>query len=377
MAPKKTPSKGRRRRTTSVQRRPNPTKRKPTKKTKKAGIAGAAAHLLKPLLMPFDRTNMQPKIPDGKVGTSIGQKFTTTREHFNVGAGNIMHALLFPGQSGGLVVIGCQNFNSVPISSPAFNDAGGFSYTHDLASGMSTLAAKENYHSWRVVSQAARFELLNAAEEDDGWWEAVRVTDSMSVFDFRLDQHDNGTGRGNGTILPYYTLANYQFKPITDEMTYESGRLKDLHKREFQLHQVKDEVDFTQLCTPVTIEGGVESGIGIVGSPYVVDWNGTGGANNGERYGMQNYNAIRNYIDTGYDMIYFRFHCRAAATPTRLLTHIVSNQEIQFSSDAGESRFQTLSARVPQAAATLAARANGGKTASVPAQGKDPSRHGG
>nr|QKY77697.1 capsid protein [Haslea ostrearia associated bacilladnavirus] len=373
---KKTPSKGRRRRTTSVQRRPAPTKRKPTKKTKKT-VTGTTAHLLKPLLMPFDRSNMQPKIPDGKVGTSIGQKFTTTREHYNVGVGNTMHALLFPGQSGGLVVIGCQNFNAVPISSPAYNGAGGFGYIHAATAGMSRLDAKEGYHSWRIVSQAARFELLNAAEEDDGWWEACRVTDAMSVFDFRLDQHDNGSGRDNGTIIPYWLLSTYQNKPITDEMTYESGRLKDLHKREFQLHQVKDEVDFTQLCTPTTIEGGTETGIGTAGNPFVVDWNGTSGSNPGERFGMQNYAAIRNYIDFGYDMIYFRFHTRAPATPTRLLTHVVSNQEIQFSSDSGESRYQTLSARVPNAAAILAARANGGTTASVPVQGKDPSRHGG
>nr|QKY77694.1 capsid protein [Haslea ostrearia associated bacilladnavirus] len=376
MAPKRTKSKGRRRRATEVQRRPTPIKRKPTKKTKKS-VSGTTAHLLKPLLMPFDRTNMQPKIPDGKVGTSIGQKFTTTREHFNVGAGNIMHALLFPGQSGGLVVIGCQNFGTQPISTPAYNGGGGFTYAHDAVTSMSTLLAKEGYHSWRVVSQAARFELLNAAEEDDGWWEACRVTDTTSMFDYQLVQHDNEAGRDNGTIIPYWLLATFQSKPITDEMTYESGRLKDLHKREFQLHQVKDEVDFTQLCSPTVIEGGNETGIGSPGSPYLVDWNGIGGANNGEKYGMQNYNAIRNYIDFGYDMIYFRFHCRAAATPTRLLTHVVSNQEIQFSSDAGESRYQTLSARVPQAAATLAARANGGKTASVPVQGKDPSRHGG
>jgi len=371
MARRSSMRKGSKRRLTTVQRRPTPKKTK--KKTKKT-VKGASSHLLKPLLMPFDRTNMQPKIPDGKVGSSIGQKFTTTREHFNVGA-NIMHAILFPGQSGGLMFLGCQQFNGIQTSSPAYNSAGGFSYQHSAATNMSTLIAKEQYHSWRVVSEAARFELLNAAEEDDGWWEAVRITDILSVFDYRLEQHDNAAGRTDGTILPYWLLSTYQNRPITDEMTYESGRLKDIHKREFQLHQVKDEVDFTQLCSPIALEGGTETGTGVVGDPYRVDWTGTGGANPGENYGMQNYNAIRNYIDFGYDAIYFRFHCRAPATPSRLLTHVVCNQEIQFSQISGESRYQTQSVRMKEVADVLAARANGGITSSIPVQGKDPSRH--
>lgn len=191
-------------------------------------IAPTVLPMVKAVLDPFDRTTMQPKLPDGKIGTSVGVKYTVTREHYNVGSGNIMHAILFPGQSGGLYVQGCQNFNSVPASSPAYTDGGGFSYTDATADDMQTLSAKENYHSWRIVSQGVRFELLNPAEQDDGWWEAVRLTDIMSLFDYRIEQHDNGAGRTNSFFAPYWQLANYQGANIADEKTYEAGRLKDL-----------------------------------------------------------------------------------------------------------------------------------------------------
>lgn len=346
-------------------------------KTLLAGTKVAANMLpqIKAVLDPFDRTTMQPKLPDGKIGTSVGLKYTICREHYNVGAGNIMHAILFPGQSGGLYVIGCQNFNSVARSSPEYTDAGGFSYAHDGVNDMQTLQARENYHSWRIVSQGVRFELLNPAEQDDGWWEAVRLTDILSVFDYRIEQHDNGTGRTNSFFAPFWLLSNYQTRSLSDESTYESGRLKDIHTRQFHLHQVKDEVDFTQLCSPISTEGGVETGLGAVPNPFVVDFNGAGGANAGERYGMQNYNAIRNYIDFGYDAIYFRFHCRDPATPTRLLTHVVSNQEIQFAQQSGESRFETQNTRLVNMESILAARNKGGTTASVPATGKKNPYH--
>ncbi|AQA27288.1 P1 [Amphibola crenata associated bacilladnavirus 1] len=357
----------RRRRTTATTKKKSSSKKAakkgPTTKKVVKKVMGASAIALKPLVSPFDRSNMQPKIPDGKVGESVGLKFTMTKEYSNKTL-TTMHAMLFPGQSGGLFVSGCQNVNGINREVQAYANAGGFSYTYDNTTKMALLTANEKYHSWRIVSQAAKFELLNPAEEDDGWWEAVRITDMLSLFDYHVEQHSNKTGRLQGVFVPFLGLLNLEDRALTAERTYESGRLKDIHKREFHLRQVKDEVDFTQLCSPIALEGVQETGAGTSGSPFVLA-NGAG-ANAGESFGMQNYNAMRNYIDFGYDCIYFRFHCRDPASATRLLTHVVSNQEIQYSSESGESRFQTANTRHAQVDTVMANRSNGGATTSVP-----------
>lgn len=369
MAKKKTKS-ATRSRTTA--RRKTARKKRSTASSKALRLGTADAVSVSHFLNPFSSANVQPKIPDGKVNTSIGQTLTIVREHFNVGPSNMMHGLLFPGMGGGFMMLDCQEFNGTQISSPKYSTDAAFSYTTE--NGMQVLQAKEEYHSWRIVSQGVNFQLINPAEQDDGWYECCRLTDITSLFDYEIRQHDNTPFRGRSCFLPYWLCGNIAQSNIADEPTYETGLLKNIHKKNFNLHQVKDDVDFTQVCSPTSIEGGVEVGDGLMaGTPFVVAL-GAGGTNPGEAYGMQNYNAIRNFNDFSYDAIYFRFHCRDAATPTRLLTHVKCNQEIQYSHESGLSRFQTQTKRIKEIPYLMDKRNGGADTTSVPSSGNHPGR---
>ncbi|UNI72635.1 MAG: capsid protein [Avonheates virus SG_479] len=292
---------------------------------------------------PFSDATAQPKIPDGKVNDSLG--FTTSKvlEMGNRTSSTEIHCLLHAGQNCGMTLqevdlaSGATTYYNVGFDGSNVCDwsAAGHGTTTPF-----TVSSVDKYALWRVVSAGLQLKLLNPTEEDDGWWEAVRVNVAHDSAGWMLHLTDGATNPAtNGCIVPTNILNNFRTSGanLANDSTYSTGLLRDLHRVQFELHGRTDYHDFTHQKGEMAINDGIVlvSKLGTSDDQVLFD--------NGHD---DVHEMIDNFVDSSYDMIYLRLHCRANTGTgnqlgSRFHTHLVSNQEIYFPENSRESRFHT------------------------------------
>lgn len=348
---------------TSVRRRAPAKKTKAKRKSPKKStkLAGEGANQLAIYHNPFSRATKQPKIPDGKVTESLGFQTQAVGEFIGVNPTNdpvdpsglpldgIMHILLYPGQDAGCLVFGdlpgaYSDGNVVSAnkyddfiakaSCVGFTGSNGINWSN-IATGtpvVGLIAKDDPYAAWRVVSTGLRLNLLNPAEEDDGWWEAVRLTEPMRTSDYAFYTRDNDDDTTKGTITPLNILLNQIGNNITNENSYTTGLLRNIGAHTFSCHPIMDQHDVQQQPLTHFVENGdINQRKSGAGGFYATFQDG--------RPRLQSF--INTVIDPSYDMVYIRVHGRSSGANTRLHYNVVSNQEITFSSSEREARFHT------------------------------------
>lgn len=307
---------------------------------------------------PFSDTTNQPKIPDGKVNDSLGLHCKDVREFRNSEDGtfgNVMHMLLFAGQNTCLVVRGSDAPTSTrTYFAPGFVGAGAANWV-GYADGQSAFSVSdpEEYALWRTVSAGLQLKLLNPVEEDDGWWEAVRINEPLDNVDWLLstvnDETVGTTKATDGAVLPVGLLEQLSTKSISNDPTYSTGLLRDLHRVQFELHGRLDYHDFTQRKQTMRLDEESFNSNPIVNNELSFV------SGHDDVHEM-----INNFVDKSYDMIYVRLHCRENDTGegsslqgSRFHTNMVSNQEIYWPVDARENRFHTKSETIGAGAMSI------------------------
>lgn len=290
---------------------------------------------------PFADTTTQPKIPDGKVNDSLGQTFTDVFELQNKVDAPIMHILMFAGKHGMLVMRNSTGeLSTRGYRNQRFQNAGYVDWhTTRVALGAGTAQRLVKDLSgqglWRIVSAGMQLKLLNSQEEDNGWFEAVRVTQPTQSGQFVLSTDDPVTPtNGNGVICPLGYLSQLETADIANDPSYSTGLLRDLHRVQFELHGKLDYHDFKQGKTTLAYddqdEFNFDAALGQVnfnpGSSEVME-------------------IADNFIDESYDMVYLRLHCRendgSTTAGSKLHCHVTSNQEISYAQSNVLNRFQT------------------------------------
>lgn len=347
-------------RSKSKPRRRTPT-RKPVKaKRKKSTAKKTSSGMTAPIETrqlavyhnPFARTTKQPKIPDGKVTESLGFQTQAVKEFDTISGGDgITHMLIYPGQDAALLVTGDAEsnaaFTTIKYNCLGFTGSNGVNWSSVDGDGGS-MVKLDTYALWRTVSCGAVVSLLNPNEQDDGWWEAVRITEPREPYLFGLFNKDcSANNTVSGTVAPVELLGTLLDNNLVNERSYATGLLRDLKNYHFNLNGLLDHHDFRQQ----TIE-------------YTVDGNEAGTLNSGDKYltfgdgQLTAQTFINSMIDPGYDMIYLRLHGRSASGSTsRYHVNVVSNQEITFGNEERESRFMTGSANIGSAAMSAHASA--------------------
>jgi len=244
---------------------------------------------------PFSTATTNPKIPDGKVYASTGVRLQSVTE-FQNDATDTMDILLFPGLSNGVCL---QNGPGLGINHMPYRDHGRFSTDSQPVSVGAAI------HKWRLVSQALKISLINNSDENDGWWEAIRVQggpDSAfsATLDVTTDPDTLFIGAGTSTVFPAVSATS-----LVEHPTYCTGKLRDIHRYMFHLMPQGNDHDFN--IVPRT--------------PSALEFN-------------------SHQIDNeAYDMIFIRVHGRTGAQPTRLMLHCVSNQEIIYDEQSFMTRY--------------------------------------
>lgn len=288
---------------------------------------------------PFSVATAQPKIPDGKVTESLGFKTQAVKEFTNIPGGDgIMHVLLYPGQDAAIAITGDAESDSAftlnKYNVLGFTGSNGLDWTSVGATGGKANKI-DNYAFWRVCSVGLKLSLLNPDEENDGWWESVRVTEPREPSLYRLHTKDVTADKTKGTLAPLQLLENLKSANIVNEKSYATGLLRGIENKMFSLNPVRDFHDFRDQMKVYDLNSDT---VGTYDS-----LNESLNLLEGQDEGQMLVNQI---IDPGLDFIYVRIHGRTTVPATRVHLNVVSNQEITFGNDERESRFQTRSGNV-------------------------------
>ena len=363
-----------------VSRKPSARKAAAAKKT--TPLAVETRRELSVFHDPFSKATQQPRIPDGKTGASLGIRNQAVRELVNKvtpvnTAASIMHIILYGGKAGGVFVYNCEP------QQPGFLQPGNRLYRHmgyndhaaieatdlTLRSGPPTAAdypqeviQKDSFVRWRIVSQGLILKLLNTDEEDDGWFEACRLTEPLDEDHFMVSTAEDGAGEA--LVSPSITMMTdgLAVRQLVEQRSYVSGRLKDIHKHQFNLNPCQTHSDFNRVAGLNKLD---EPDLPIANYDLAdQSWRFSQGSTDANRL-------IKQEIDQGQDMVYIRIHARKnqdtgnnnaglarELNGSRLLAHLVSNQEIEFGTEDRESKFQRQTNMVSTMADHHAAKAS-------------------
>lgn len=229
-------------------------------------------------LDPFGNAVSQPKILDGSVQRSSGLRFRTTG-NFQLDAGGLdTYIALLPGYSNSVC---WKRPSDVAYLTPVVNSA-----HYDSQVNRSSLK------QLRLVGAALKLSLMNSSDENEGYWEAFRMT--VSPGDLLVNATTGAVSLQATALFP--NMANYQ--------SYQSGKLKDIHRFQFKLNSTSATHDFEYpaAATADTING----------------------------------------VDTQFDMIVIKINGRIdAVTPSVVMYDTVSMQEVIYVDSTAQARLAT------------------------------------
>lgn len=246
-----------------------------------------AVQYIASLADPFDSTLEQPKLLDGAVARSSGLRFRNTGNITLDAAGGDNFIALFPGFAQGLT-----------WKRPA--DAAWVVPT-PYPSHLGTTTDRANVRRFRLVSSGLRLSLMNSADDNEGYWEAIRIPIENLAYDDTLSPYAENYIAKFISTLNLGNFSNYQ--------TYQTGLLKDISRYQFKLNSVSAQHGFTVVDTAVATD--------TVFRPEKL-------------------------VDQGYDCVVIRLVGRTSTTvPTMIMYNHVSNQEVIYKDDTIMARLAT------------------------------------
>lgn len=223
-----------------------------TKPVRKSTKASAHSKHFSVIANPFSKATQQPQIPDGRMLASLPRRcqlVTEVTNNVTVGD-NPTYILLCP--SLGLAFQTYQDTNvpgSLDTSVYGLQNRGATVSVTEVDDGQGgNKTVIKNYNDiakWRIVSQGINIKLNNVEDENDGWYEACRFQHDWSPDELSIRSAKNQPGPiENGDDIVLAPLSNTYLTgaiqkiglTMVEQRGYESGLLKDIHKRMFQLH---------------------------------------------------------------------------------------------------------------------------------------------
>lgn len=256
-------------------------------------------------LDPFSNRFNPPKIHDGKASMSSAIKLRMTGQTtLPTTTGGSVVLCLGPGLSSNFYAYG--GLPNLPFNEPVYR------------SHIATEALRSTIKHLRLVGCAARFSLLNNADQNEGYWEAIRVPFNWGDITILDEGNPLNILTGSLHFQPVVEAAGTDF---SQHSTYQTGKLKDLHKYQFKLNSTTNEHPFTDLAP-------IGNGVRGTDAEYV--------------------EKVKAFIDETFDIVLIRVYGRnEAVLPSVLRYEIVSNQEVVFKENSQVARLMTRSFAVP------------------------------
>ncbi len=408
MAAKRGKSKSRTSSKSKGTKRKSSTKKTSSKRRKPAGMSAHVAKNIAGMLNPFAHAD-GIQVPDGAVPSSLGRFFRnvfqieapyyTTRDPDEEQTDGTAHIMIYPGLHAGCMWAynrpgGEDEFlnniryshenqtflGQLTASSPSDDTNGyyntipatGAEITQAVTDGKTfnepfgKLFLDDDLVKWRIASQGLRLKLLNASENNDGWFEAIRVSYKIDNRDWTIG--GAATVSNGGTKLESYvspTADGMKFGP-SDQMidrlesqnwaenkSYVCDSLKNIHRYSFNLETYTGQNMFKDMRRQYETHRVLGSDKNQVGE--TPSWPDTG--NHGMTFpfveGEEDATEmIRSFVDADHDIVMIRIHPGRGSADTNLtsdsgsgganlplnsavlLAEHVANQEIVYETDS-------------------------------------------
>ena len=252
----------------------------------------------KSLLDPFDKGMSQPKLLDGKVSRSSGIRLRATGEITCNSAGSTYIALV-PGASN-VLCWRVDNDPAVPEVTPV-----------PFGGHLDSVEDRANVKSTRIVGTALRLSLVNSADQNEGYWEAARIPTSALDFQFTEPDPVGSPGVTNTAVslaMKDMDLSNFQ--------TYLTGKLRDIHRYQFKLNAIDNDINFSRILT----------------EPPSID----------------------QFVSEQWDTVIIKIHGRVEiGAPSMIMYDCISAQEVIYKENTALARLMTQSPYVPQTKSLL------------------------
>lgn len=258
----------------------------------------------KSLLDPFDKGMSQPKLLDGKVSRSSGIRLRATGEITCNGMGSTYIALI-PGASNVL----CWRVDDDPTVQEVTPTP--------FQGHLDSVPDRDNVKATRTVGVALRLSLVNSADQNEGYWEAARIP--TSALDFSFTQTAEGDPLATPpTINEFNTSVSLKLGSLdlSNYATYLTGKLRDIHRYQFKLNAIDNDINFSRILT----------------EPPTVD----------------------QFVSEQWDTIIIKVHGRVEiGAPSMIMYDCISCQETIYTENTALARLMTTSPYVPQTKSLL------------------------
>jgi hypothetical protein len=217
-------------------------------------------------------------------------------------------------------------------------------------SGESNLVNESGIAQWRTVSQGLKLQLTNNNEENDGYFEAVRIplekrTAAMSLISLsgaitgQAPHHVNALGLFFDS--QYKDYLDEHLKSMVESPGYESGLLRDIHKKEFYLQHTGDSSELQTNTAKIAMTPDDFDDIGY-------------------RYGLKSSPTARQIenemLDDSMDMVLIKLTCRPNSSSadlgsfkgSRFLVNAIKNVEFAHSLQSDNKAFETINQAHPR-----------------------------
>lgn len=287
---------------------------------------------------PFSTSVASARIPDGSASLSSSSRVSHSKR-VNC-TGTTVCIALYPGFTNHVFI---QGAGVGPANVPNNLADNALSPDLGLTSRYLTIAGSQGAREYitnvnapskfRIVSQGLRISLIENSENNDGWFEAIRIPAAYDASDFVVIPTATAT---NLTVSPRNTglifggnlgLAEEvdTHKEWSMNPTYITGKLRDINRHTFMLHREND-YDFVDLGNENTM--------------VTVDQNSAG---YGTAYWERSAGSKVWWCDPNMDTVLIRCHSSSSGTSAGQNLHIHSVQHVEelFEPDSELARYMT------------------------------------
>lgn len=295
-----------------------------------------------------------------------------SNHEIEVGANGNLELLLFPGlntclaiKNGTSKALGAvtSSENQVPVKLQGVNNnvMGIIQHTTNelkFDQTQSSYVAK-----WRGVSYGFFLQTVNNADENDGWWEAIRISPSQDITDYGYSY--NSANTTSEQPLHIFHKIPTMGGDIVNQVSYSQGVIRDISKVLFQLNHEVGDRDFVDMNRHMRIhstinptappDGETRPAIPLdalslntasdkdaaTGQPVASAYRG-GYFNHTEKVSSRlKDEALSQFIDQGFDCIYLKIHGvhTGGRSPTRVTCTCAMNLELVYDEKALNCRF--------------------------------------
>lgn len=214
---------------------------------------------MKYLTNPFNYANEEPKVHDSEVLTSYGHKNQITSP-LGMPVENIdeqAHIFFLPGLHCALTIRGLVEPTLIPTAQwNASNHIFWPDPQHRLDIVGDNVAVQslplEAIRQWRLVSAAFKVNVLNTADSNDGWFEAIRFKPNYSMLASGVFNGQNAISTSGSAFVGVTPVDNPDLLmskstiQLSQMPSYQTGRLRDLNDLMFMLHRDDVECPWTR-----------------------------------------------------------------------------------------------------------------------------------